>query len=265
MGKTEDYFKQGISREELSKIREALLLTQGNSDMARMREIRPQFPTINVVTLEGYSRMVLGATNDTFQAYMDEKISLRALQVLSLWEAGDQAFMLEEYITRKMQPEALRKVRRIKKEQGCGFAEAIAKAMGEMPVHGPREAKPRSFDTLLDDINKHSARWRGLLSMAFDMVGKEEAQAGVHDGLFQKAYLLRHVINENYEFANSRVKRYFNFIKKKYGAAAETSSTGQEFMEGADHGDTAGAGEEGGGREAGASGEDGPPVPNQPV
>jgi hypothetical protein len=101
------------------------------------------------------------------------------------------------------------------------------------------------------------------MSMALDLISEEEAKAGIHNMLFQRAYMLRHTIKENMDFATSRVNRYINFIRKKYKAAAEMSSDGPGFMEGEMDGDTAGSGEKRVGREAGDAEPDGQSVPDQ--
>lgn len=263
MGK-EQYFKKGVTPKEMAELRHAFRQLPEMSHEDRARTVQRQFPQFKPRTLEDFSRCCLRATEMVFQLYLDGKFSTESMLEITLWEGKDQEFMAQEYIEKKMGPSDLRKVKRIKKEQACGFAEAIAKALGEMPLHAPREQKPRSFDTLLDDIQKSSSRWRALTSMAFDLIGAEEAKAGVHAGLFQQAYILRHVIKENYDFANQRVNRYFNYIKKKYRAAAETSSAGS-FEEGdTTNGDAAGTGEEGLGGEEGAAHEDGQALQDQP-
>jgi len=259
----EEFFKPTIEKEEMARLRDAIAEFPDDKAPAVALKIRPLFPNIAIYTLERYVLSARRATHTTFSLYMEGKLSAGAFEMLTRWENGDQDFMVKEYLERKMGVEDLKRVRRIMSDQACGYDEAISKALGEMPVHQPREHKPRSFDTVLDEINKLSAKWRGLMSMALDLVGEEEAKAGIHNLLFQRAYLLRHTIKENYDFANSKVNRYFNFIKKKYKAAAEMSSAEPEFMEGAADGNRAGTGQEGLDREAGADVQDGPPLPDQ--
>lgn len=265
MGK-EEYFKKGITPEVMVKLRHAFRQLPDMSHEDRARYVQSEFSQFKPRTLEDYSRCCLRATEPVFQLYLDGKLSTEAMLEITLWEGKDQEFMASEYVEKKMGPADLRKVKRIKKEQQCGYAEAIAKALGEMPLHTPREQKPRSFDTLLDDIGKHSTRWRALMSMAFDLIGEEEAKAGVHAELFQKAYVLRHVIKENYDFANQRVNRFFNFIKRKYRNAAAMSAEANGFTatEGEPHGNGAGTCEEGLGGEEGAAHEDGPALQDEP-
>lgn len=266
MGTQSEHFKKGVTPPELEKFRELYRQMPEMSHQNRAKAVKPNHPELSVAALEDYSRMTVNSTETTWALYMEGKLSLGLLSELIAWKSGDQDFMAKETVDRKLTVGHLKKVKHIKKEQECGYAEAIAKATGEMPRYQPRENhKPRSFDTLLDDIAKASTKWRSLLSMAFDLIGQEEAKAGVHAELFRQAYSLRHIIGENYDFANSKVSRYFNFIKKKYRAGPETSSgDGQDFMKGEPDGDIAGAGEEGLHRKEGAHHEDGPPVPDQP-
>lgn len=265
MGTQSEHFKKGLTPQEMEKFREVFRQMPDMSHETRARQLKLRFPDVGLHTLENYSRMTLQATETTWALYMEGKVTVGQLDELVSWENGDQDFMAKEMVERKLTVGHLKKVKRIRKEQACGYTEAIAKATGEIPRYQPREQKHKNFDTLLDDIAKASTKWRALMSMAFTLIGQEEAKAGVHAELFRQAFALRHIIGENYDFANSKVTRYFNIIKKKLKAGAETSSeAAQDFTEGDLDGDIARPVEEGVDRKEGAHHEDGPAVPHQP-
>jgi hypothetical protein len=217
----EDFFKREMTPEILSVLRTACRQLPDMSHEARAKLLQPKFSQFKIATLEDYSRGCLNATEKTFSMHLEGKISIMALMELCAIEPKEQDFLCDEYVARGMTPVQLRRTKRLRKE-GHGIAVAIAKAMGEVPLNDPsKETAKKSIDAYLDEIGKMGSRWRATVSMVFDLLGDEEQSAGIHQGLMEKTYVLRHLINEQNNYINQRFNRYLNLLKKKMRAEPE--------------------------------------------
>jgi hypothetical protein len=209
-------FSPRVSLETMATIRERCLELEDMSHDARAALLAKEFPKVQLGTLADYSRIALGCTEKVWRQYLNGKISPSVLQEICAWERGDQDFIVEEIIEKKIGSKALRKIKRNRKE-GWSIAESIAEALGEIPKGQPRNKSggPKKLDDLLSEIGDKGARWRAMVTQAMELVGNEEAAAGVHEALFRQVFVLREVIGNQYDFVNSRLNRYMNLIRKR--------------------------------------------------
>lgn len=220
------------------------------SHIRRAEAIHAEFPQFKLQSLADYSSTILSLTDAVFELCAAGKLSITQVIQMARFEGGDQEFLANEVVSRKLGPADISNIKRYVNE-GRSFTEAIGLATGEIkPDFHKEKGGRKSLDALLDDITKTGARWRAMVAMAMEMVGEEEAKAGVHMALFEKAYLLRHVIGEQYDFVNSRLNRYVNVIRKR--------------LKGESNGNGARPGAQGFGGEEDAAPEAGSPLQDQP-
>jgi len=195
-----------------------------------------------------------------FDAYIDGEVSIGLALVVSTMDPETQRFLLTEILEKKLQVGHVEKIKRHLKE-GASMAEALARATGEMPEK--REPARRSFDGLLDEINKLGAKWRTLVSMAMDAASGMEHELGAGSfALFEKVYALRHSIGEQYAFVDQKVKRFVNTIKKNVPSDPAHFEPVKHGRNGGQHGFDSGSGEGRDGDQAGDGDEAGQVVPD---
>lgn len=256
-------FKSKVTPQEMEILKKRFLDFPESTHEERSKILAKEFPKFTWNTLKSYSRMCLGASEKVFKLYVEGKVSLAVPIELASWNKGEQDFIIDEYLEKKFTPETLRKIRRYRDEHRCGYTEAIARATGAIDINQPRKTeKSRSVDTILTEIADKGARWRAMVEQVMEMIGKEEAAAGIHEALFAKVILLRGVIGDQYDFVNGKVNRYMNTIRKRLQNGGPSPAQVEDTTEGAHHVDGARAGEGGLGGEEGAPREDGPPVPD---
>jgi hypothetical protein len=204
------------------------------SHEARAAALMDKFPGVSKHTLESHCRMSLQCTEKVWNLYLEGKAKLGMMREICSWEPGDQDFIIDECIAKNFGPKIIRKIRRNRNEHGWGYPECIAKATGEVPANEPRRESGhrKGLDGLLTDIADKGARWRAMVTQAIELVGKEEAEAGIHESIFTKVFLLRELIGNQYDFVNSRVQRYMSMIRKRMqagtAAAPEVTDEGKK-------------------------------------
>jgi hypothetical protein len=256
-------FQSKVTPEEMEILKRRFLDFPDITHDERSRRVAKEFPKFTANTLKSYSRMCLGASEKVFSLYLEGKVSLAVPIELASWNKGEQDFIIDEYLEKKFTPETLRKIRRYRDEHKCGYAEAIARATGAIDAKQPRKTESRrSVDTILTEIADKGARWRAMVAQVLEMIGQEEASAGIHEALFVKVLILRDLIGNQYDFVNGKVNRYMNTIRKRLQNGGPSPAQVEGTVEGEIHGDGAGAGEGRVGGEEGAPREDGPPVPD---
>lgn len=211
-------FDKRITIETLVLMRQRFLqLPKDISHADRGIALALEFTQFTATTLEDYSRISLQVCQEVFDRAVAGEISITALaEFAGGWDETTQKYIAKEYVAQKLMLKHLRLIKQLKREHGTmGFAEAIARAKGEIPQDQPRKEQKRSIDHLLAQIADHGARWRALVEMASEMIGAEEASSGLQEALFQKAFILRQLVGEQYDSINSRVNRFISSIKKK--------------------------------------------------
>lgn len=216
--KKKPVFEKRITTEVLIAMRQKFLaLPKEMSHWDRGLALAAEFPQFTNNTMEDYSRISVQVCQEVFDRVVAGEISITALAYFAgNWDAETQKYIAKEYVAQGLSLKHLRQIKQLKREHGTmGFAEAIARAKGEIPVDQPRKEQKRSIDQLLAQIADHGARWRALVEMASEMIGNEEASTGLQEALFQKAFILRQLVGDQYNAINSRVNRFISSVKKK--------------------------------------------------
>lgn len=211
-------FEKRITIEILQAMRKRFLeLPQEMTHANRAAALAPEFPQFTLNTLEAYSSMCIQICEEVFEMVVAGKISITALAEFSgAWDDTTQKYIANEFVEQGLTVTNLRQIKQLKREHSTmGFAEAISRAKGEIPVGQPRKEQKKSLDQVLTQIADHGVRWRALVEMAFEMVRDEDTATGVHEAIFEKVFILRQLVGEQYDAINSRVQRYMNMIKKK--------------------------------------------------
>ncbi len=257
-------FKTALTPEILMAIRQACLDRAELSHDQRAEAMAKNYPEFSVRMLSEYSRISLQCTEKVLKLYVDGKASLGILSELCSWKKEDQDFIVDDLLAKKLTPVHLQRIKRWRNEEGWGFDECIAKATGKMPVYEPqkRDGPRKSLDGLLTEIADKGARWRAMVTQALEMVQQEEAQAGVHEAIFSKVFVLRQVLKDQLDYVNNRVDRYMRLIRNRLKNGGPSPAEIEDNIKGGDdaHPHT--------GREKGDEGQvhgaDGQPVQDQP-
>lgn len=231
--------------------------------------IHKKYPQFAEKSIPGY---ICGCytSERVFQMYLDDKLSFGVLRVLGGCDPqslGD--FLADEFIDRKMSIGELEEARSLmRKKEVKSWDEAIKVAMGKIvtEIKPPSDKRtrnqigvvgsvtteaPRSFEDLLNEVVVMGTNWRLKVQMAIDMA-PFVADRGQHNfTVFNKIYMLRHTLKENFEFVDKKVKEYLDAMLSKGNVAPVNGSDAditamESFDETAD-----GSGSERGGREDG--------------
>lgn len=211
-------FEKRITMEVLVVMRQKFLaLPKDMSHWDRGAALASEFTQFTTNTLEDYSRISIQVCQEVFDRAVAGEISITALaEFAGAWDWETQKYIAKEYVDQKLSLKHLRLIKQLKREHGTmGYSEAIARAKGEIPIDQPRKEQKTSLDQLLTQIADQGARWRAKVTMALEMVRDEEAASGIHETIFEKVFILRQLVGEQYDFINSRVQRYMNVIRKK--------------------------------------------------
>jgi hypothetical protein len=217
-------FDKRITPEILREMRNKFLLMSKEMSLDAMaRQVAGDYPQFKQRTLEAYASTCRQVCEDVFQLMEQGKISINALLEFACgWDEATQKYVAKEYIDKGLTIGMFRELKRLKREHGTmGYAEAISRVKGEIPPEQPRKENKRSLDQLLTQLADQGNRWRASVSMALELIREEEAAMGIHEAIFQKVYVLRQLVGEQWDFVNSKVNRYINLIRKQMKAAAE--------------------------------------------
>lgn len=220
-----------ISIEILLQMRKRFLeLPKEMTHAVRANTVAEEFPQFSLNTLEAYSSICIQICQDVFDLVAAGKISITALMEFSgAWDDKTQRYIAKEFVEQGLTVGMIRTIKQLKREHGSmGYAEAISRAKGEIPINQPRKEQKKTLDQVLTQIADQGSRWRAMVTMALEMVRDEEAAAGIHETIFEKVFILRQLVGEQYDFINSRVQRYMNLIRKK---VKEVQQADQEKMD----------------------------------
>lgn len=223
-------FDKRITLEVLLRMRDKFLLQPKDMTYAaRAQAVAADFPQFTTNTLEDYARMCTQICQEVFDRVIAGEMSITALaEFTGGWDEETQKYIAEEFVKQDLRVSMLRTIKQLRREHGSmGYAEAIARAKGEIPLDQPRKEQKKTLDQILTQIADQGARWRALVTMALEMVRDEEAAAGIHETIFEKVFILRQLVGEQYDFINSRVQRYMNVIRKKVKEASQQANLEQ--------------------------------------
>ncbi|MGH9389871.1 MAG: hypothetical protein ACRD1Z_09660 [Vicinamibacteria bacterium] len=261
-----------INKEMLSAMREEFLaLPKDITHYERARRMQSAYPSFSFGSLVDYSRVSVGCPEEVFALYREGKTSFGVLEVLCSFDPGMQKCLVAEAVGGKLGERVLSRIKQYLKE-GHSVDTAVALATGKMSHSDLRKRgeKPRTLETLLDEIAKDGSKWRAKVQMAMDALMELEKRVGIYLPLFEKSYRLRHFVGEQWEFLDQKVKRYLGVMKRRAMNGGGSSSGGALRVE-ADgqrptakeesYGGDPGPGASGDAPQVGAHGEDGQAPP----
>lgn len=216
-----------ISIELLLEMRQKFQALPKEMSHANRAEIMiKEYSQFTRTTLEAYSSTCIHICQDVFDKVIAGKISITALaEFSSAWDEKTQKYIANEFVEQGLTVTNLRQIKQLKREHSTmGYSEAIDRARGKIPSDQPRKEQKKSLDQVLTQIADYGVRWRAMVEMAFEMVRDEDASAGVHEAIFEKVFILRQLVGEQYDAINSRVQRYMNMIKKKAKETQQSNS-----------------------------------------
>lgn len=213
-------------------IRKAALSMPDLNHPQKSVQLRKTFPNFSLRMLEDYSRYSR-STDHVVELFVGRKVSMGCLQELCTLKPSTQDILIDKYVEGKWTPVVLVNIKKYLRE-GRSMEESIGRSTGTIDPRSPRIEKARTLDSILDEISKDASRWRAKVAMAMDVIEKMELQGGVEFALFEKVYLLRHLIGEQYNFVSQKVFRFLNQVKKRAQNGGGSSSAGLGSIE---HGD----------------------------
>lgn len=237
-------FDPKVDRKELAAMRAKFKATGEPSYRRQAAVVAPEYPAYTITTMRDFASILGGATDATFAFFMEEKLSFGMLSELGRMDVNYQDFVGAEVVQRGMSISDIKEIKANLRE-GTSVAEAIGRATGEIQHEARRPENRRSLDAVLDDIAKLGSKWRSLVTMALEAIQQAEGAGGVHLELFEKTYLTRHLIGEQYEFVDQKVKRYLNLLKKRALETAGQSPRGGHSEEVEEENDPASEGHDG--------------------
>ncbi len=215
-----------ITPEILIDIRKMVKMTPGMKQYEQTDLIADKYPQFAPKSIPGYI-VCANVSDKVFQMYLDGKFSMGTLRVLGGCESSALSdFLADEFIERHMTVGQLEEAKAImKRKDAKSWDDALKMAtkeyIPEIEPPKPRKTKyqtmpgalpeaPKSFEDLLNDILTSGTLWRMKVQMAIDMA-PFAPQSGYHNWtVFNKIYMLRHTLKENFEFVDQRVKEYLD-------------------------------------------------------
>lgn len=245
-----------LTKEMMSDIRNRWMAMNGVTVAKAAEDLAKVYPQVSPLTIEAYIR---GARvhNDVFKLYLEDKVSFSVLEDVGPMDPDTGLFLVTEMIERKLSPVHIKKAKIIMKEgEAKSWDEALKKASGEarVPILPPSHRKssarsdPRSFDDLLRDVMFVGTEWRLKVKSVIDMLPQVSTQAEGSFATFNKLYMLRNTLSEQFEFVDKTVKAVLDRMMKR--ASVQEVPAEEEIHDAAHHrGEAQVGGEEG---EAGA-------------
>jgi len=202
-----------------------------------------EFPELSKVTVKDYCRVVGKIPQKIFDFYTGGRISFSELNGFghTTIPKGDLVYIAEQYVAKRMNLGHLRRIKGyLRAYNNMGVDEAIRRATGKLSAK-PEVMKRinKSFDTLLDEAIKHMTLARARVAQLLDLLPVSTLNKGkVHGELFNKVYLLRHILGEQYEFVDKKVKTYLDELVGYVSSESQINELRKrELHGGAQHGD----------------------------
>lgn len=207
--------------------------------------VQSEFPDFALTTIEDYCRVVGKISDKVFNLYKDGHISFTELTEFgqTTLSEGDIEFIAMEYVAQGMNMPMLRKIKstlRAYKDK-MSVREAIDRATGKISSFAKPEAVRkinRDFDSLLDEAVKYMTLSRSKVSQLIDLLPVSTLNKGkVHSELFNKVYLLRHILGEQLEFVDKKVKTYLDELVRFVATESQLNELRRKMEErhGSDH------------------------------
>ena len=183
-----------------------------------LKEVYPDFHERALEDIVYISRLDDGVIS----FYTSGKISYGVLRELAQGLSPEVAkFLANEFIERKMRISQLEDAKRMmKKKAAKSWDEALKRATKEIlpeitiPADPSRrgQKETKSFDDLLNDLLLSGSQWRAKVDMAIQMAPLNPEAGHHHFTVFNKLWLLRHALKEQFEFVDKRVGQYLDAL-----------------------------------------------------
>jgi len=230
------------------RVKERTITFNGKMSVHKIAEtINPEFPNLSKHSLIECVMTLRKVSDEVVNLYYDGKIPYIVLiefggcRFLNDNDSPDYIrstidFLAQEYIDNDLSYKQLKRIKKLLRGSDISVDEAIGRVMGRI-LTGERAKSIKkirdSFDGLLDEAMKLLTTSRMKVSQIMDLLPVSTLDKGkVHADLFDKAYMLRHLVKEQYEFLDKKVKSYLDEMEK-YVLQAHVSLTPKE----ANHGD----------------------------
>jgi len=207
-----------------------------------------EFPELSTATIKDYCRVVGKIPQKVFDLYLEGRISFTELAEFgqsSITRKGDLVYIALEYVAKRMNLTHLRRIKGfLRAYNNMGVDEAIRRATGKLSGKpGVVKKINKSFDGLLDEAIKYMTLSRARVAQLLDLLPVSTLNKGkVHGELFNKVYLLRHILGEQYEFVDKKVKTYLDELVGYVSSESQINELRKrELHGGARHGDGQGA------------------------
>lgn len=243
------------SKEFIYAVRKRVLeLRKENLSLAEIAKIiAPEFKEVKERTLALYASALSHASDMVMKLYDEGKLPwITILDLCAGKSAECQDILAQEIIARQLTHEDLNEIKRLLNKRLSLF-EAIKRVTDKgkvVIVPAMTKKQERNLSCLLEEIATMATEFRAKVTMAVELLPYSPIDGGTaHLSIFEKIYLLRHILAEQYEFVDKRVKHYLTEIEKFMSE--------QERMKGDVH-DGNGERSQKGGQEAGGAEMDDP-------
>lgn len=240
-----------ITLEIAERLRKRVLEIKGQNDGEKRpfkkiaAIIHPEFPEFVLTTIEDYSRVTGNVSDKVFDLYRNGHISFTELTEFgqTTLSEGDIEFIALEYVAQEMNLPMIRKIKNLLRtyKDKMSVREAIDRATGKISSFAKPEAVKkinRDFDSLLDEAVKYMTLSRSKVSQLIDLLPVSTLDKGkVHSELFNKVYLLRHILGEQLEFVDKKVKTYLDELVRFVATESQLNELRRKMEErdGSDH------------------------------
>lgn len=205
-----------------------------------------------------------GLSDEVFKLLVEGRISLSVGVSLAQMKTDSAT---KDFLARQCVESGIRigQLTRIKEflKSGCSMAEALGKAMGKIPIvsHRPKSAEGKSLDDLLKEILELGTEWRMKVEMAMELIPATSFEGGrVRKQVFWKTYRLRHLIREQLDFVDRKVKQFLGEMEQQAEVEEGVYACSQKFLSEKGGACVGSAGEEEGAKESPVVGEGGETV-----
>ena len=184
----------------------------------------PEFSRYSVQGMIGPSKL----SDEVVDLYTTGKISYIVLEDLGQGlDPEVSEFLAKEFVERKMTKSQLSMAKSLMKRKVVrSWDEALKRAtkeiLPEIVIPGERRhvradptQSPKSFDELISSLLTEGTKWRMKVDMAIKLAPFNPEDGRHHFSVFNKLYMMRHILREQYEFVDKRVGEYLDALMGK--------------------------------------------------
>jgi hypothetical protein len=223
---------QKITKTIFLDIRERVRAAKDQPAFIIASEIVKDYPQFANNTVTEYVTILKTASDFLLDLYLRGKVSLSVLKILAretlskstkhLSDHGTQDFLAREFLARKLTRIHLKRLKGFMRN-GDSAAEALMKATGEMPAKRVK-VSTKNLDKMLDEINKLGIRFRTKVAFVNDMLPVSVFDVRNVLNFFERVYMFRHILKEQFDFVDKRVREYLDGLGKLQRNQAELAA-----------------------------------------